>query len=126
MRIVNTEHSRKSAGHYSPGVITGNLLFISGQLSKDPATGQVPPGGIGPETRQALANVELVLQAAGLRRENVVLCHIYIPDVALWDEVNAVYAEFFGAHKPARAVIPTTRLHGDCLVEIEAVAELSE
>ena len=71
--------------------------------------------------RTALENVFI---AAGCGREDVVLCRVYISDIALWDEVNAVYAAFFGSHKPARVVVPTRALHHGALVEIEAVAEL--
>ena len=64
------------------------------------------------------------ISCAGCDREDVVLCRVYISDIALWDEVNAVYAAFFGSHKPARVVVPTRALHHGALVEIEAVAEL--
>ena len=76
------------------------------------------------QTRDALHNVERVLFAAGCTKEDVVLCRVYIPDVAAWDTVNAVYAAFFGSHKPARVIVPTRELHNGALVEIEAVAEL--
>lgn len=76
------------------------------------------------QTRDALHNVERVLLAAGCTREDVVLCRVYIPDVAAWDTVNTVYADFFGSHKPARVVVPTRELHNGALVEIEAIAEL--
>lgn len=113
-------------GHYSPGVAAGGMLYVSGQLPIDPETGKIAEGGIREQTLQALANVGRVLAAAGLGRENVVMCHVYIPDMADWDAVNEVYAEFFGSHKPARAVVPTRALHHGALVEIEAVAEMKE
>lgn len=124
MKQVHTTFSRKAPGHYSPGVISGGMLYISGQLSKDPKNNAVPPGGIIPETRQALANVEMVLKAAGLTKESVVMCRVYVKDIALWDQVNAVYAEYFGSHRPARVIVPTRDLHDGCLVEIEALAEM--
>ena len=67
-----------------------------------------------------------MLSAAGVTKESVVLCRVYVPDVALWDEVNATYAAFFGEHKPARVIVPTNALHHGALVEIEATAELEE
>ena len=76
------------------------------------------------QTKDALHNVELVLKAAGCTKENVVMCRVYIPDVAHWDTVNAVYADFFGEHRPARVIVPSRALHNGALVEIEAVAEL--
>ncbi len=113
-------------GHYSPGVIAGGMLYVSGQLPIDPKTGKIAEGGIREQTKQALANVGRVLAAAGLDPENVVMCHVYISDMGNWDAVNEVYADFFGAHKPARAVVPTRDLHHGALVEIEAIAEMKE
>ena len=79
-------------------------------------------GGICAETKQALTNIENVLNAAGSSKEDVILCRVYTPDIALWDSINKEYALFFGEHRPARVVVPTTSLHHNCLVEIEAVA----
>ncbi len=124
MRFV--EGLTSKGGHYSPGVIAGGMLYISGQLPIDPGTGKIAEGGIREQTKQALANVGRVLEAAGCRREDVVMCRVYISDMGNWDAVNEVYAEFFGAHKPARAVVPTRELHHGALVEIEATAEMKE
>ena len=126
MQFINTASSGRGAAHYSAGVIHNGLLYVSGQLSIDPATGEVPEGGVAAETRQALLNLEAVLKAAGAKKTDVIQCRVYTPDVDFWNEINAVYAEFFGDHKPARCVVPTTRLHFGCLVEIEAVAALEE
>ena len=124
MKIVVPQGFRKGAGHYVPGVISNGMLYISGQLPVDPETGMMLEGSVGAQAKQALANVERILQAAGLTRENVVQCRDYAPDVAYWDAVNAGYAGFFGAHKPARVVVPSRNLHGGALVEIEAIAEM--
>jgi 2-iminobutanoate/2-iminopropanoate deaminase len=124
MRLITFDTNKK--GHYSPGVLVGNILYVSGQLPMDPATGKLAEGGIAEQTRMALNNVERVLNAAGLTRNDVAMCRAYIPDVALWDTVNEVYADFFGGHKPARVVVPTRELHHGALVEIEAMAEKGE
>ena len=124
MRLITFDTNKK--GHYSPGVLVGNILYVSGQLPMDPATGKLAEGGIAEQTRMALNNVERVLNAAGLTRNDVAMCRTYIPDVALWDTVNEVYADFFGGHKPARVVVPTRELHHGALVEIEAMAEKGE
>ena len=118
--------SARKGAHYSPGVVHNGLLYVSGQLSIDPATGAVPAGGLAAETRQALENLEAVLTAAGAKKTDVLQCRVYTPDVNFWDEINAVYAEFFGDHKPARCVVPSARLHFGCLVEIEAIAAVKE
>jgi reactive intermediate/imine deaminase len=116
------DNKKPSQAHYSAAVIHNGLVYVSGQLSVDPATGKVPEGGVAVETRQALSNLEAVLTTAGAKKTDVLQCRVYTPDVELWGEINAVYAEFFGSHKPARSVVPTTKLHYGCLIEIEAVA----
>lgn len=124
MKAVYVESKLENKGHYVPGMISGNTLYVSGQLPVHHETGAPMAENIAQQTRDALHNVERVLHAAGCTREDVALCRVYIPDVADWDTVNAAYAEFFGAHKPARVIVPTRELHNGALVEIEAVAEL--
>ena len=114
-----------TAGHYAPGMISKGLLYISGQLPVNHETGKIE-GDVSAQAKMALENMNAVLLAAGASREQVVQCRVYVPDVAYWDAVNAVYAEFFGDHKPARAVVPSRNLHHGALVEIEAIAELEE
>ena len=124
MNAVYVESKLENKGHYVPGVISGNTLYVSGQLPVHHESGAPMAEDIAQQTRDALHNVERVLHAAGCTREDVALCRVYIPDVADWDTVNAAYAEYFGAHKPARVIVPTRELHNGALVEIEAVAEL--
>ncbi len=124
MQIVTFETNAENKGHYVPGIISRGMLYISGQLPMDHELGKMVTGDIAEQTKTALANVEKVLRAAGAAKENVVLCRVYIPDVAHWDTINRVYGEFFGSHKPARVVVPTRELHNGALVEIEAVAEM--
>lgn len=121
--IAKPEGSRNK-GHYSPGVVMNNILYVSGQLPLDPVTNQVVPGDVQVQTRRSLQNVEAVLKRAGTDKKHVGLCRVYLSDIALWDQVNAVYADFFGSHMPARVVVPTRTLHFGALVEIEAMAEL--
>ena len=116
----------KARGHYSPGIVHHRILYVSGQLSIDPETGTRPPGGIEAECRQALSNLDTVLKAANCPRDHVLMCRLYIPDVSHWDEINKIYGEFFGMHKPARVIVPTGELHHGCLVEIEAMAWIEE
>ena len=123
MQTIGPCFSGANRGHYSPGMASNGTLYISGQLSIDMDTRQVPPPDMRVHAALALGNMDRVLQAAGLRRENVVQCRIYVTDIAAWDEVNNVYADFFGTHKPARCIINVPKLHFGCLVEIEAVAE---
>ncbi|MBP3848486.1 MAG: RidA family protein [Pyramidobacter sp.] len=122
MKPIETVYSVRDGGHYVPAVEVNGTVYVSGQLSIDPATGKVPAGGIKAQARQALSNLELVLGSAGLKKDHVAFCRVYLPDVKYWPELNEVYAEFFGEHKPARIVVPTNNLYAGCLVEVEAVA----
>ena len=124
MKLIAGNANKK--GHYSSGVLVGNILYISGQLPIDPETGQLAAGDIEAQTKAALGNVERVLTAAGLAKTDVAMCRVYIPDMAYWDTVNDIYADFFGEHKPARVIVPTRELHHGALVEIEAMAEKRE
>ena len=124
MKLISGNTSK--GGHYSPGVLSHGTLYISGQLPIDPQSGKAAEGSVAEQTRTALGNMKRVLRAVGAQKENVVLCHVYIPDISLWDEANAAYSEFFGAHKPARVMVPTMALHHGALVEIEAIAEMEE
>ena len=126
MEKILLKTAGENKGHYSPGVISKGMLYISGQLSIDLDTRIVPEPDIDAHMALALHNVERVLQAAGLTRDSVVQCRIYVTDIRFWDRVNEVYRQFFGEHKPARIVVPVPALHFGCLVEIEAVAELPE
>ena len=118
---VNTKGENK--GHYVPGIISNGMLYISGQLSLDPDTRKVVDGGIRAHMKQALKNMDAVLREAGLTRNNVVHCRVYIAGIESWDDVNDEYSKFFGEHKPARIIVSTSELHFGCLVEIEAIAE---
>ena len=119
--VVNENAPR---GHYTPGTICGNTLYISGQTSADPATKMPVAGGFEAEMQMALHKMESVLKAAGCTKESVVMCKIYLTSMELWDRANQVYGEFFGDHKPARIVLPVGPLSNGCQVEIEAVAEV--
>ena len=126
MQVIKIKTNAENKGHYVPGMISRGMVYISGQLPMDHESGKMVTGDIAEQTKTALGNVEKVLHAAGAAKENVVLCRVYIPDVAHWDTVNRVYGDFFGSHKPARVVVPTRELHNGAMVEIEAVAEMPQ
>ncbi len=126
MREILIDTKAVNKGHYVPGIVSRGVLYISGQLPMNHETGIMETGNIAAQARMALHNVDLVLRAAGISRDSVTMCRVYIPDMSLWDEVNSIYAEFFGEHKPARVVVPTRDLHHGVLVEIEATAEMPD
>ena len=123
MQIIDPQFKGHNPGHYSAGVISHGMLYVSGQLSIDPDTREVCQGDIKDHARLALNNVDRVLKAAGVSRDRVVFCRVYTPSAQYWSAINA---EFFGDHKPGRVVVSTTDLHFGCLVEIEAIAEVKE
>lgn len=88
MKKIVPEYKIKNKGHYSPGILSNGVLYISGQLSRDPDTGRTAPGGARDHAVLALANMERVLCEAGLSKADVVQCRIYISDIDMWDEVN--------------------------------------
>lgn len=110
-------------GHYSAAVIHKSTIYIAGQLPIDYEAGKtLPEGGIQEQTLVALNNLARVLERSGSSVSRVLKTTVYISDVAYWPLVNEVYAAFFGAHKPARSIVPVSPLHHGCLVEIEAIA----
>jgi 2-iminobutanoate/2-iminopropanoate deaminase len=124
IKTITTENAPKAGGHYSQGVAYNGLLFVSGQLSIDPATGEKKLGSIEEQTEQALKNVAEIVKAAGSSVDRILKTTVYISDINLWSAVNEVYAKFMGDHRPARAVLPVGKLHYGFLIEIEAVAAL--
>ena len=122
MKNIFTENAPVPAGHYSQAVVHNGLVFVSGQLAVDPETKERKTGPVEEETKLVLSNISGILKAAGSDKNNVIKTTVYVSDISLWDRVNKVYADFFGEHKPARAVVPTKELHFGFKVEIEAVA----
>lgn len=119
---VSTQNAPKPAGHYSQAIIHNNIVYVSGQLPIDPRTGEKRLGSIEEQTEQALKNVSEILKAAGCGLNRVIKTTVYVSDIKLWGRVNAVYSNFFGDHRPARAVVPTRDLHFGFQIEIEAIA----
>jgi reactive intermediate/imine deaminase len=122
VRPVATDGAPTPAGHYAQGVVHGGFVFVSGQLPVDPEGRVVGEEDVAAQTRQALRNVEAILRAAGSGLDRMVAVTIYITGRRHWADVNRVYAEILGAHRPARAVIPVPEIKPGCLVEIQAVA----
>ena len=121
--IVSTKNAPAAIGPYSQGIAAGSMVFTSGQLGLDPATGDFAPGGIEAQTRQSLTNVKAVLEAAGSGLDKVVKTTVFLKDMNDFAAMNKVYAEFFSEGGcPARSAVEVARLPKDGLVEIEAVA----
>jgi 2-iminobutanoate/2-iminopropanoate deaminase len=111
-------------GPYSHAIQAGNLIFCSGQTPLDPKTMKLVGADIQSQTRQALGNLNVVLAGLGLSLQNVVKTTVYLKDMADFAGMNAVYAEMFGEHRPARTTISVKQNPLDALVEIECIAEI--
>ena len=120
---IATDKAPGAIGPYSQAIKAGNLLFCSGQIPVDPATGTVPEG-IKAQTAQSLANVKAILAAAGASIDNVVKTTVFLADMKLFGEMNEVYAENFNEPFPARSAVAVRELPKQVLVEIEVIAAL--
>lgn len=123
MRIVESENMPKSNGHYSMCIEHNGTIYTAGQIPKDNESGEIPDG-INAQTKMVLQKIETIVTAAGSTKNKIIQMRIYISNIEMWADVNKVYAEFFGDHKPVRAVIPVRDLHYGCLIEVEAVAAI--
>ncbi len=126
MKKVYTSNAPTPAGHYSQAIVHNGLVFVSGQLPIDPATGEKITGSIEEQTKQVLENIAAVLTAAKSELKKVIKTTVYISDISLWDQVNEVYSEYFGKVRPARSVVPTRELHYGFKIEMEAIAALKD
>src|SRR3954462_14927548 len=111
-------------GPYSPGMKFGNLVFVSGQAGRDPATGNIAES-VEAQTEQVLKNIATILEAAGTSMQHVIRCGVFLVDMKEFPRMNEVYARVFGSHRPARTTVEVSGLPGDGLrVEIDAIALL--
>ena len=122
IKRIETRNAPAAGGHYSQAVVHNGLVFVSGQLSIDPLTGEKKLGSIEEQTEQVLRNVAAILKAANSDLSQVLKMTVYVADIELWSAVNEVYARVLGESRPARAVIPTGKLHYGFLIEIDAIA----
>lgn len=119
---IHTPNAPAAIGPYSQAIQAGNMLFVSGQIPIDPATGEFAGQDITTQTRQSLTNVKNILAAAGYTLNDVVKTTVLLADIGDFAAMNAVYAEFFCDNKPARACFAVKDLPKAALVEIEAIA----
>lgn len=121
MRFIQSGKMPKAGGHYSQCIEHNGLLYIAGQLPRNPETQNIPDG-IEAQAQQVLQNINVILTEAGSSKDKILQVRIYIVDIKDWDVVNRIYREFMGNHKPVRAVIPCGPLHFNSLIEVEATA----
>jgi 2-iminobutanoate/2-iminopropanoate deaminase len=121
-QTISSDKAPKAIGPYSPAVRAGQLLFVSGQVALDPATGQVVEGGIAEQTRRVLDNIGALLAAGGRSFADVVRTTIFLADMNDFAAVNEIYGQYFPEPYPARATVQVARLPKDARVEIDVIA----
>ena len=121
-KAINTNQAPAAIGPYSQAIKVGNLVYTSGQIPINPATGNFVEGGIKEQTRQSLTNIKAILEEAGLSMNNVVKTTVFLADMNDFADMNSVYAEFFAEPYPARSAVAVKTLPKGALVEIEVVA----
>lgn len=122
--VIHTEKAPKAIGPYSQAIAasSGRMVFLSGQIPLDPATGEIVPGDVSAQTQQVMLNLEAVLAAAGCTFANVVRCGIFLTDLADFGKVNEIYGRYFPSNPPARATVQVSALPRGAKVEIDCIA----
>lgn len=123
MKQISTNKAPAAIGPYSQAIVTGNLLFCSGQIPLNPQTGEIPVG-VEAQAEQALTNVKNLIESAGASIDNVVKTTVFIKDMNDFAKINEIYAKYFTEPFPARSCVEVARLPKDVLLEVEAIVEL--
>jgi reactive intermediate/imine deaminase len=122
MDRISTPGAPAARGHYSQAIVHGGMVYVAGQLPIVPEAPERKLEAFEAQARQVIANVAAILEAAGSSLDRVVKATVYITDVADWPAFNAIYAEAFGDHRPARTVVPVAQLHYGYRVEMDVIA----
>ena len=123
-KVISTPKAPAAIGPYSQAIVTGNLLFASGQIPIDPATGNIVEADITVQATQVFENIKAVLEEAGTSLDKVVKTTCFLSDMGNFAKVNEVYTKYFTKEPPARSAVEVARLPKDVMVEIEVIAEI--
>lgn len=126
MKKINTDSAPSAVGAYSQAVISGNMLYTSGQIGLDPSTGKMVDGGVEEQARQVMENLKAVLAAGNLDFSHAVKVTIYLTQISDFSVVNGIYAEALQENRPARSTVQVSGLPLGALVEIDMIAEISD
>ncbi len=124
IQVIATKHAPKAIGPYSQALVHNGIVYVSGQIPFNPATGELVTGSITEQTNQVLSNIAAILKEAGTELNNVVKTTVYLKDMNDFDEMNKAYAEHFSNNKPARATVQVARLPKDVSIEIDAISAI--
>jgi 2-iminobutanoate/2-iminopropanoate deaminase len=122
MDVISTESAPKAIGPYSQAIVANGLLFTSGQIPLDPATGELVKGDFAAQARRVFENLRAVLKSAGTDFSHVTKATVYLTDLGNFQAMNAIYAEVFGSHKPARTTVGVASLPKGAPLEIDLIA----
>jgi len=126
MERIQTDKAPAAVGPYAQAVRAGGMVFISGQIPLDPATGVMVEGGVEEQTHQVLANLDAVVKAAGADRADIVKVTIFLTDLGAFEAVNRIYGDWLEGHRPARATVEVSALPKGALVEMDAIVVSGE
>jgi len=124
IQLIQTQKAPAPAGHYSQATIHNGVVYVAGQLPIDQNGIKLTQVSLAEQTRQALQNVDAILQAAGSSLQKTLSITVYITDIENWGEVNKVYTQMLGDHKPARAIVPIKELHYGLQIEVQAIGAI--
>ena len=122
LEVIQSKESAAPIGPYSQGIKANSMIFVAGEKGMDPKTGKIVPGGIAAETRQTLENVKGILEAGGSSLDKAVSTFVFMTDLSGFQEMNAVYAEYFPNHPPGRTTVEVKSLPGGAHIEITVYA----
>ena len=122
LEVVQSKESAAPIGPYSQGIKAGGFVFVAGEKGMDPKTGEIVSGGIDAETRQTLENIKGILEAGGSSLDKAVASFVYMTDLSGFEEMNAVYAEYFREHPPGRTTVEVRALPAGAHIEITVFA----
>lgn len=124
IKVIETVKAPAAIGPYSQAVVSNGMLYASGQIPLDPATGEIVPGGVAAQTKQVLENLKAVVEAGGAEMSSIVKITIYIVDMGEFATVNEIYGSYFSAPFPARACVQVSALPKGVEVEMDAIVQL--
>ncbi len=122
MQFIHPPKAAPAGGHYTPAVVHNSLVYISGILPVTPGGEKLTDAPLARQVEAVLYNLRVILEAAGSAPDQVLQVRIYVTDIGDWSDINRMYADFFGDHKPARALVPVPALHYGLRLELEATA----
>jgi 2-iminobutanoate/2-iminopropanoate deaminase len=125
-KVIHSDKAPKAVGPYSQAILTGNLVFTSGQIAIDPGSGKLIDGGIKEQARQVMANLSAVLEAAGSDLTRAIKATVFLNDIKNFSEFNEVYIEYFPSNPPARSAFQVAALPLGAMVEIELIATVAQ